>query len=224
MTIARQAQQVAPEAPQPAEQFDDMAQQWHADTMGMWVFLATELLMFSAVFMAFAVNRYLYPATFAHAASHLDLTLGAINMAVLLTGGLTMRLAELAAGERRRRLSLGLLFLTMASGLVFLVMQGYSYWQEYREGLMPLFWLPFRYDGPSPEQAQLFFNLYYVLTGMHIIHVVVGVAVLLIVTAVGCRRDNPDSWVRQVEITGLFWGFVVILNVFVFTALYLLRA
>lgn len=210
--------------PQPAEQFDDIDQQFHADTMGMWVFLSTELLLFGGVFMGFAINRYLHPEAFAHAAGHLDLVWGTINTSVLLTSGLTMALAEQAVGEKRRRLGLGLLATTIVLGVVFLCIKGYSYSKELSEGLMPLAWLKFSYDGPNPDQAEMFFNFYYILTGMHAFHMAIGVIAIGIVAVIGWRRNNPDSWVRQVKIVGLYWAFVDIVWVFVFTALYLLRA
>src|SRR5690625_4397944 len=209
---------------QVAEQFDDLEQQFHADTMGMWIFLSTELLLFGGVFMGFAINRYLYPEAFAEAAGHLDLIMGAINTAVLLTSGLTMALAEQAVGAKRRRLGLGLLGSTIFLGLLFLCIKGYAYRHEFQEGLVPFHWLTFSYDGAHPEQAQLFFNFYYILTGMHAFHMAVGVGAIAIVTMLGWRRNAPDSWVRQVKIVGLYWAFVDIVWVFVFTSLYLLRA
>ncbi len=208
---------------QPAEQFDDLHQQFHADTMGIWIFLATEFMMFSAVFMGFAMNRYLHPDAFAHAAAHLDLTVATINTAVALTSSFTMALSAAAIGEDRRRLGLGLVGTTIFLGLVFLAIKGYSYWHEMSEGLMPLSWLPFRYDGPHPAQAELFFNLYYILSGMHAIHIAIGVGLLLVVMFLGWRRNYPASWERQVRISGVYWSFTIILSVFVFTALHLLR-
>src|SRR5699024_8676688 len=167
-----------------------------------WIFLSTELMLFGAVFMGFAINRYLHPDAFAAAAGHLDLTMSSINTAVLFSSGFTMALAEQAVGEQRRRLGLGLLGTTIVLGLVFLAIKGYVYYQEMLEGLMPLPWLQFTYDGPSPDQAELFFNFYYILTGMHAFHMLVGVGAICIVLMLGWRRNNPASWVRQVKIGG----------------------
>ncbi len=207
-----------------AEQFDDQEQQWHADNMGMWLFLATELLLFGGIFMAFAVYRVLYADAFAEAATHLGLLLGSINTAILMVSGLTMALAERAVGAERRRLTLGLLGGTLVLGLVFLAIKGYEYSKEFHEGLIPLPGVEFTYDGAHPALAEMFFNFYFVMTGLHALHMAIGLGIIAIMLAIGWRWRQPDRYARQVKIAGLYWAFVDIVWVFVFTSLYLLRA
>lgn len=205
-----------------AEQFDDCGQQRQADLMGMWVFLATEMLLFGAVFAAFMSYRIRFPEAFAHAAGHLSLRHGTVNTAILLTSGLTMALAEQAIDGRRRKMTLAMLALTIILGLVFLGIKGYEWHHEYTEGLVPILGWTFSYDGPRPEVAQLFFNFYYTLTGLHAFHMAIGVGVLAVVTLLVRGWKKPDRLARQVQIAGLYWAFVDIVWIFVFTTLYLL--
>lgn len=211
-------------APYLAEQFDDLEQQERADFMGMWLFLATELLLFGGVFMGFAIYRYLYADAFGPAAHHLDLMLGSINTALLLTSGLTMALAERAVAVRHRRLTEWMMIATLVLGVIFLSIKGFEYYKEYDEQLLPLLGLDFVYDGPKPDQAQMFFNYYFVMTGLHAFHMAIGLVAIAILLNIGRGWAQPDRFERQVRLTGLYWAFVDVVWVFVFTSLYLLRA
>lgn len=206
------------------EHFDDMAQQRHAGVMGMWVFLATELMLFGGIFAAFFINRLLSPGAFAQAAGHLDVVLGAVNTAILLTSGLTMALAEQAVNEHRRAAGLAMLAATLALGAVFLVIKGYEWHHEYNEGLVPLLDLAFHYPGEHPGRARLFFGFYFTMTGLHALHMAVGLVQLAVMVVIVRRWRRPARIARQMRMTGLYWAFVDIVWVFVFTSLYLLRA
>ncbi|GAB2783426.1 cytochrome c oxidase subunit 3 [Halomonas shantousis] len=201
-----------------------MTQQRHADLMGMWIFLATELMLFGGVFTAFTVYRHAYPDAFAEAAGHLDLTLGTLNTVLLVTSSLFMALAERAANAEQKRLTLMFLLTTIGIGVVFLAIKGYEWHHEYTEGLMPVLGLEFRYPGQHPEQAQMFFNFYYVLTGLHAVHMSLGMIMLLVLLVFTLRWRNPPKLGRQIQINGLYWAFVDIVWVFIFTSQYLLRA
>nr|WP_297461900.1 cytochrome c oxidase subunit 3 [uncultured Halomonas sp.] len=207
----------------PAEQFDDLAQQRHANLMGMWIFLATELMLFGGVFTSFAVYRHAYPDVFAEAASHLDLVLGTLNTALLVTSSLFMTLAERAVNAEKRRLALTFLFVTISIGIVFLGIKGYEWYLEYTEGLMPVLGLEFTYPGQHPERAQMFFNFYYTLTGLHAVHMSLGMVVLTALIVLTIRWRDPAKLGRQVQISGLYWAFVDVMWVFIFTSQYLLR-
>lgn len=207
-----------------AEQFDDLEQQERADFMGMWLFLATELLLFGGAFMGFAIYRSLHADAFGPAAHHLDLMLGSVNTALLLTSGLTMALAERAVAARRKRLTEGMMIATLVLGVTFLAIKAVEYYKEFEEQLLPLVGLPFVYDGPLPEQAQMFFNFYFVMTGLHAFHMAIGLVAIAILLKIGRGWAQPDRFERQVRITGLYWAFVDVVWVFVFTSLYLLRA
>ncbi|MEC9483436.1 MAG: cytochrome c oxidase subunit 3 [Halomonas sp.] len=210
--------------PEPVEQFDDMAQQRQADLMGMWIFLATELMLFGGIFTGFTVYRFAYPDIFAQAATHLDLKLGTLNTALLVTSSLCMALAERAAKAQQRELTLAFLLTTIGIGTVFLGIKGYEWYHEYTEGLMPILGLEFTYPGPHPDRAEMFFNFYYVLTGLHAVHMSLGMIMLAVLVVFALRWRNPPKLGRQVQITGLYWAFVDVVWVFIFTTQYLLRA
>lgn len=207
----------------PAEQFDDLVQQRQADLMGMWIFLATELLLFGGLFAAFTVYRLEYVAGFGGAAHHLDLMLGTINTVVLLTSGLTMTLAERAVNAHRRALALQLLAATLALGAVFLTIKGYEWHHEIQKQLMPGLGLPFNYPGDHAHAAQMFFNFYFAMTGLHAAHMLVGLGLLVTMLVLVARWRESGRLSRQIQIMSLYWAFVDIVWVFVFTTLYLLR-
>lgn len=209
--------------PAPAEQFDTLEQQRHAGLMGMWVFLITELLLFGGVFGAFTVFRVQHGEVFAEAAHHLDLMLGSINTVLLLTSGLTMALAEQAVGVRRRGLGLFFLVATIVLGIVFLGIKAYEWHHEYTKQLLPVLDLPFNYPGEHPEVAELFFNFYYAMTGMHAAHMLIGIVILGVMAALIAGWREPAKLDRQIHIVGLYWAFVDVVWIFVFTVLYLLR-
>lgn len=209
--------------PAPAEQFNTLEQQRHAGLMGMWVFLITELLLFGGVFGAFTVLKVLHEPIFAEAAHHLDLMLGTINTVLLLTSGLTMALAEQAVAVRRRGLGLAFLLSTIALGIVFLGIKAYEWHHEYTEKLLPVLDLPFDYPGEHPEVAELFFNFYYAMTGMHAAHMLIGIVVMAVMAALVARWREPGKLDRQIHVVGLYWAFVDVVWIFVFTVLYLLR-
>lgn len=216
----------------PETQFDDMDQQRHAGLLGMWVFLLTELLLFGGLFAAFAILRLRHANVFAEAAQHLDLKLAAINTALLLSSGLTMMLAELAAGARLRKTSFLWLLATIALGLAFLAIKGLEWYKEFQHQLMPVLGLPFHYSSELPaapgEQpvtaiAELFFNLYFIATGLHAVHMLVGIGILAVMLALVRRWQRPDRLDRQLRIAGLYWAFIDVVWIFIFTLFYLLR-
>ncbi|WP_308364930.1 MULTISPECIES: cytochrome c oxidase subunit 3 [unclassified Microbulbifer] len=207
----------------PETQFDNMDQQRHAGLLGMWVFLLTELLLFGGLFAAFAILRLQYANVFAEAAQHLDLKLAAINTALLLSSGLTMMLAELAAGARLRKVAVYWLLATILLGLAFLAIKGFEWYSEFRHQLMPVLGLPFRYPGEQPAIAELFFNLYFIATGLHAVHMLVGIAILVVMLALVRRWRRPDRLDRQLHIAGLYWAFIDVVWIFIFTLFYLLR-
>ncbi|MBB3189673.1 cytochrome c oxidase subunit 3 [Halomonas cerina] len=208
----------------PDEQFDDLTQQRHADLMGMWLFLATELMLFGGVFTGFVVYRYAYPEAFAEAATHLDLVLGMLNTGLLVTSSLFMALSERAVGADRKRLTLLFLLITIGMGAVFLGIKGYEWHHEYSQGLMPILGLEFVYSGQHADRAQLFFNFYYAMTGLHAMHMGVGMIWLMVMVVFTLRWRDPPRLRRQFQISGLYWAFVDVMWIFIFTLLYLLRA
>ncbi|WP_101676050.1 cytochrome c oxidase subunit 3 [Alloalcanivorax mobilis] len=204
-----------------AHQFESADQQLDADLLGMWLFLVTELLLFSGAFLAFSVYYHQYSEAFSAAAGELHWLLAGFNTALLLTSGLTVALAEQAAVENNRRATLGLLALTIALGLAFLALKGYEYHSEYRAGLIPFLDQPFAFDGPDPIHAMLFYNFYFTLTGLHALHMIIGLSAMGVILVSGYRWRDRHRVARQVRIAGLYWAFVDIVWVLVYTSLYL---
>ncbi|MFC3283515.1 cytochrome c oxidase subunit 3 [Litchfieldella rifensis] len=206
-----------------AEQFEEIEQQRASNLLGMWLFLATELLLFGGIFASFVVYRFLYPQGFIEASNLLSLPTGVFNTAVLLTSGLTMVLTEHSLNAGRRRAALLFLLSTLALGAVFLGIKAMEWHHEYQEGLMPVFNLAFDHTGEHARQVRLFFNFYFSLTGLHVFHMLIGVGLLGIIVVFILRWRDPPRIARQVQITALYWAFVDVLWVIIFTLLYVLR-
>jgi len=205
-----------------AHQFDDADQQHEAVTLGMWSFLVTEVLFFGGLFTAYVVYRRLHPDAFAEASAHLYLSLGATNMTLLLASSLTMALAVHASWQADRTRVVRFLLITVCLGLGFMAVKGVEYYLDFHDRIVPgeLFRTDWSADAGS---VQLFYILYFVMTGLHALHVVVGVAVLatLLVTC----RQSPDIQRRAnaVEMAGLYWHFVDCVWIVLFPLLYIVR-
>ena len=202
-----------------AHQFDDPAQQHEASNLGMWAFLLTEIMFFGGLFAGYTVYRTAYHAGFVAGSQHLDVLLGTVNTAVLISSSLTMALAVHAAQVGRRQLLMRFLLLTMLLGLVFLSIKGFEYWHKYHEGLVP--GLRFTYAGPYPNQVQLFLLCYFLLTGLHALHMVIGLGLLTILAVLAWRGVFSAAYSTPVEIIGLYWHFVDIVWIFLYPLLYL---
>jgi cytochrome c oxidase subunit 3 len=203
-----------------AHQFDDAEQQHDASTLGMWVFLVTEIMFFAGMFTIYVAYRSLYPEGFAHASHHLDVMLGAINTTVLITSSLTMALAVHAAQVGRRGALQIFLLLTIALGSTFLVIKGVEYAHKFHEGLVPGPW--FSYHGPDAGPQQLFLSIYFAMTGVHAAHMVIGIGLLSVLVWQAHRGRYGASYYTPVELSGLYWHFVDIVWIFLFPLLYLI--
>lgn len=203
-----------------AHHFDDLRQQQEAASLGMWTFLATEILFFGGLFLAYAVYRTMYPAAFAAGSHHLDILLGSINTVVLIGSSLTMALAVHSAQMGRRQALVIFIGLTMLLGLVFLSIKFVEYGHKFAEGLVP--GARFVYDGPLAAQVQLFFSFYFIMTGLHALHMIVGIGLLAVLAWLGWRGKFSPAYHTPVEISGLYWHFVDVVWIFLFPLLYLL--
>jgi cytochrome c oxidase subunit 3 len=199
--------------------FDDPGQQREAATLGMWVFLGTELLFFGGLFAAYMIYRVWYPETFGDASRTLDITLGSVNTLVLITSSLTMAFAVRAASTGRRRQLMVLIAVTMMLGLVFLGIKGVEYHQKFVEHHVP--GLGFHFEGTAPERANLFFSLYFAMTGLHAAHMIIGLGLLTVMFVMAARGRFSVAWHTPVELSGLYWHFVDIIWIFLFPLLYL---
>jgi cytochrome c oxidase subunit 3 len=203
-----------------SHQFEDMAQQREAATLGMWAFLITEVLFFGGLFTAYIVFRTQFPEAFARASDQLDLVIGGINTGVLLGSSLTMALAVHAAQEGKRSKSFGLLLVTGILGTTFLVIKGFEYAHKFEHNLFP--GASFSYHGPEPDHAQLFFVLYFMMTGVHAAHMVVGILLLIVIAWMTARGRFTAGYYSPVENFGLYWHFVDIVWIFLYPLLYLI--
>ncbi len=205
-----------------AHQFDDLAQQREASNLGMWVFLGTEILFFGGMFLAYIVYRSLYSEGFAQASHYMDLVLGGVNTAVLLTSSLTMALAVHAAQEGHRKQIMTYLAITMALGAVFLIIKAVEYSHKFEEHLVPGF--NFHVAGPYGDSAQIYFILYFIMTGFHALHLLIGICVLGVMLASAARGKFSASYYSPIEVSGLYWHFVDIVWIFLYPLLYLIHA
>jgi len=200
--------------------FDDLEQQTEAATLGMWVFLITEILFFGGLFAVYTVYRHAYPAAFAAASHELDITLGAINTAVLIGSSLTMALAVHSAQTGARRLTSVFLIATIVLGGVFLGIKATEYAHKFAEHHVP--GPGFQFAPEYVRQAQVFFSLYFAMTGLHALHMVIGIGVLLVLLWLSWRGRFSAEYFTPVEVTGLYWHFVDIVWIFLFPLLYLI--
>ncbi|MBA3944985.1 MAG: cytochrome c oxidase subunit 3 family protein [Herpetosiphonaceae bacterium] len=208
--------------PQPivAHQFDDLAQQREADHLGMWLFLVTEVMFFGVLFTAYTLYRATSPHAFAAASRHLNVTLGTINTAVLLCSSLSMAFAVHAAEQGHRRRLMQCLLLTAGLGLLFLGIKAVEYYEEYREQLVPA--LNFTTGEPHADKIQLFFVLYFTMTGLHALHLTIGIGLVTLLLILAWRGRLTDEHHIPVDLIGLYWHFVDIVWVFVYPLLYLI--
>jgi cytochrome c oxidase subunit 3 len=211
-----------------AHHFDDAAQQHHAATLGMWAFLATEILFFGALLTCYGVYRFDYPEPFRIGSHHLKEWAGAINTAVLLCSSLAMALAVRAAQLHRRRDLIRFLLATIVLGAMFLGIKAIEYTLEYRDHLVPN--LNFHFEEtlepghiPNGPKVELFMTFYFILTGLHALHMTIGLGLMVILILMARRGRFDVGNVNLVEMSGLYWHFVDLVWIFLFPLLYLIR-
>ncbi|MGI6455809.1 MAG: cytochrome c oxidase subunit 3 [bacterium] len=203
-------------------QFDDIQQQRESATLGMWIFLITEVLFFGGLLMAYTVYRVLYPEAFREGSHHLVLWIGAVNTAVLLTSSATMALAVHAAREERKWELLKLMLITLLLGIVFLGFKGVEYYLDYREAIVPVIhYQPPSQDAVDSPAVQLFFVFYWVMTVIHAIHVSIGLMLFAVFGILILLNRLPFNRAHAVEMLGLYWHFVDIVWIFLFPLLYM---
>jgi cytochrome c oxidase subunit 3 len=202
--------------------FYSMEQQLEASILGMWVFLVTEIMFFGGMFMVYILYRVWYPEAFVLGSNHLDVTLGALNTGVLICSSLTMALAVRSAQVGARMGQIVNLVLTIVFGSVFLIVKYFEYKEKFDHHLVP--GPHFDPSLPHSAQQQLFFSIYFMMTGIHALHMVVGIVLMLVILAMAFRGKFSASYYTPVEVSGLYWHFVDIVWIFLFPLLYLLGA
>ena len=236
--------------PELRHHFADEEQQRNAASLGMWWFLGTEIMFFGGMFCGYLVYRRVYFPEFAVASRSLDLVVGTLNTAVLICSSLTVAMSVRAAQLGKRKLQVQLLLATMFFGLVFLSVKGYEWKNKYEEHHIPTFDYnavsgegdltkgqksllgldklandPVKLQERRAEiqqRSKIFFSLYFALTGMHAIHMVVGVGLFAVITFMAWKGKFTPEYHTPLEIAGLYWHFVDVVWIYLFPLLYLI--
>lgn len=209
--------------------FDNMEQQREAGSIGMWVFLVTEIMFFGGLFMAYLLYRYKFPGGFEMGSNHLQWKLGAFNTIVLIFSSLTMALAVYYAQTGVRKLQIVFLVLTMILGATFLGVKAVEYHEKYVDHLIPIQGM-FHWNqqetplepGVTEQQIQMFYWIYFAMTGLHALHMIIGLGIMSFLVYFAWRGRYSPEYHAPVEISGLYWHFVDIVWIFLFPLLYLL--
>ncbi len=199
--------------------FATATQQKETATLGMWLFLATEVMFFGGLFAAYYLYKGQYPEAFLQASHHSHLWLGTINTAVLLMSSFAMVMGVHAAKKGERNATVGWLLLTMVLGIAFLGIKGVEYHHHFADHLFP--GAHFQLEG-APREAQIFFSLYFGMTGLHALHMIIGIGVLLVLTIFTLMGKYSKDYHNPIEMAGLYWHFVDIVWIFLFPMFYLI--
>ncbi len=215
----------APHPPGFKHQFEDMDQQREAGSLGMWVFLVTEIMFFGGLFATYIIYRALYLPAFETGSRLLNVKFGAVNTAVLIGSSLTMALAIHAAqAGKKKSEQVMYLILTMILGAVFLFLKFAFEWRaDYHEHLVPGFHFIIRQEwGAAGPHVPLFFCFYFFMTGLHALHMIIGFGILGTLTVMAHRGRFTSEYYAPLEVSGLYWHFVDIVWIFLFPLLYLI--
>jgi cytochrome c oxidase subunit III len=210
-----------------AHHFDTPVQQFDTAKLGMWVFLAQELLFFSGLFVAYGVYRSWYPEVFVQCSAQLDRTMGMTNTLVLLLSSLTAALAVRSAQLGKKNQTTVLLLITIVCAFIFLGVKYFEYRHKFEAGL-----LPGRYFHPIQEELKpgthispeggVFFSLYFMMTGVHALHIIVGIGVLIWILKRNLAGEFTKEFFTPVDITALYWHLVDLIWIYLFPLLYLI--
>jgi cytochrome c oxidase subunit 3 len=200
--------------------YDTIEQQEESAHLGMWVFLMTEVMLFGGLFLAYTTYRLVYPEGWAEGSHHLELVLGTVNTAVLLISSLTMALAVRSVKLDERGWLVAWLGATAVLGVLFLGFKALEYSHHYADHLAPGF--GFQYEGPSASAVELFFFLYFTMTGLHAIHLTIGVLIVVVALAMARSGSFTSGHSAPIEVIGLYWHFVDVVWVFLLPLFYLI--
>jgi cytochrome c oxidase subunit 3 len=210
----------APSArPRLAVQFENLGVQEHAARLGMWIFLGSELLLFAGLFGLYVAYRTAYSAEFSQAVHHNSIAIGTVNTAVLLISSFSAAFALHSVRRDNRRTALRMLLATMLLGSVFLANKAVEYTAHFHEGIYPGQRYSFE-ELPGPG-GQLFFTLYYLMTGLHALHMIGGIAVIAWLTRRVARRTITREHHAALEMGALYWHLVDSIWIFLWPLFYL---
>lgn len=198
----------------------DSDQQFDAAKLGMWIFIVTETLMFGGLFGAYIVYRVLYPELFTLASEELDTIMGSINTVVLIGSSLTVALAIKSAQVNNKRNIIINLAITLALACVFMIIKYFEYTHKFELGIFPGVY--YEYGGIDHPQAHIFFSIYYMMTGLHGIHITIGIGLIIWLLVKASKNEFHSGYYTPVEIVGLYWHLVDIIWIFLFPLFYLI--
>src|SRR5687768_16755212 len=203
--------------------FEDLGQQHEASNLGMWFFVAQEILFFGGIFCAYFVYREMYPEAWKAGSHHQNWKIGLFNTIVLIGSSLTMALAVWGAQGAKRKFTTLMLVLTLILGMAFVGVKGYEYAEHIHEGLFPGANFTYvHHENPGLTRGvELFMVFYFTMTGLHALHMIIGAGLLLWFIKRSWRGDFGEEYYSPVEIMGLYWHFVDIVWIFLFPLLYL---
>jgi cytochrome c oxidase subunit 3 len=203
-----------------AHHFESLEKQTQAQRLGMWLFLATEILLFTALFAAYGVYRYLYTEAFSEASRGLETWLGGVNTFVLVTSSFTVAMGLEAATKGQGKKTAALFSASIAMGLLFMALKGLEYRHHFLHGELPG---PYYTAGHiRGSGGALFFTLYFLITGLHAFHVIIGMTVLAVIGFKAARGRYTAEYHTPVELAGLYWHLVDLIWIFVFPLIYLI--
>ncbi len=200
--------------------FVSSEQQFDAAKMGMWLFLVTEILLFAGMFVAYTVYRVWYPEVFVQSSTLLNPWLGGLNTLVLLASSFTVALSIHFIQKGNQKAMIVNLLLTMAAAVIFLVVKYFEYTHKFHLGIFP--GEHYAYAEVSGPYVAQFFSIYFIMTGIHGLHVVIGIGLFVWLVLRATRGHFSSAWYTPVELTGLYWHIVDIIWIFLFPLLYLI--
>ncbi len=202
------------------DHFDSAEQAFEASKLGVWLFLVTEILLFGGLFVTYIMYRGLYPEVFHEASQFLNRKMGALNTVVLICSSFTMAMAVSATQHNESKKAARLLAITFVCGLIFMVVKYFEYTHKIHEGLLP--GVHFSFAEIAHVRAPLFFSLYFMMTGLHGIHVLVGMGLIAWVWVRTQKGEFDSKYFTPVEMTGIYWHLVDLIWIYLFPLMYLI--
>jgi cytochrome c oxidase subunit 3 len=199
--------------------FADAEQEFSANKLGFWIFLVSEVMLFGGLFVAYVVFRQMFPETFIAAHEHLDRTMGATNTVVLICSSFSMALAVRSAMTGQKRLQITFLLITLAFAATFLVIKYIEYSEKFAHGYLPGFW--YTPHAGDPLNGNLFFGIYFTMTGLHGVHVIAGMIAITWVLVKAAKGQFSGAWYTPVELVGMYWHLVDLIWIYLFLLFYL---
>lgn len=205
-----------------AHHFESAEHEFDTSKFGMWLFLVTEIMLFGGLFVAYIIFRGLYPEMFHEASHHLNKVMGATNTLVLIFSSWTMANAVGMAQRNERKKSFWLMAVTIVCACVFLVIKYFEYHHKFEDGLLPGAYFDPTKNGLTHPKSDLFFSLYFMMTGLHGLHVLIGMSLIMWVMKRTAQNEFTDHYYTPVEMVGLYWHLVDLIWIYLFPLLYLI--